>query len=646
MTKPSISAYGSWTSPITPSLISQSAKTLGQICLDGSDIYWTESIPSDGGRIAIMKCDENHDYSLITPSPFNVRSTVHEYGGGSYTVSDETIYFSNYTDQQIYKHTQGSQPYRLTNTPTSRYSDYTVDRFRNCLISVTEEHLEDSPEPINTISMVDVNTGIVRPIVYGSDFYSNPRLNPSGTLLAWLSWNHPNMPWDGNQLWVATINTDGTLGQKQMLSLGESDSIYQPEWSQDGSLFFVSDRTGWWNIHKWDGSTTINLTPIQAEFGKPQWVFGSATYGIMSENLIIASRTINGRWGITTLNPNAGTLSELDSKFPEMGRGDLKVNAFSLVMEASAPTTPMSLIKYDFESRSWNTIASSNTANIPTEYISQPVQIEYKSKTGYISYANYYSPTNPDFQGPPNTSPPLLVKSHGGPTQAAQVGLDYNIQYWTSRGFAVVDVNYSGSTGYGTEYRNRLKGEWGVLDVQDCIGAALYLSGQGLVDKNKLCISGGSAGGYTTLSALTFHNVFAAGASHYGVSDLIGLAEETHKFESRYLDQLVGPYPSAHDLYVRRSPRYHINQLNCPIILFQGTEDRIVPQSQSDLMYQAVLSRKIPVSYLLFEGEQHGFRKPETIQRVLEAELYFYSRIFNFTTDKPLEPVPIHNLDC
>ncbi len=645
MSKPKISAYGSWISPITPSLISQSSKTLGQIYLDGNTIYWTESIPSESGRIAIMKCDEHNTRSLITPNPFNVRTTVHEYGGGAYTVSGGTIYFSNYTDQQIYKHIPGTDPQRLTNTPKFRYCDYIVDKNRNSLLSVTEDHSADGSEPIHTISLIDLDSGLTRSIISGDDFYSNPRLDRSGTRLTWLSWNHPNMPWDGTQLWVATIDIDGVLKEQKMISLGESDAIYQPEWGPDGSLFFVSDRTGWWNIHKWDGDTTTNLTPIQAEFAKPQWVFGSATYGVMSEDQIIASRTKNGKWGITTLNPNTGTLTELDSTYPEMGRGDLKVNASSLIVEASSPITPMSLLTYDFDSNAWNSIASSNTANVPLSYISEPIQIDYDSGTGITSHANYYGPSNPDFEGPAGSLPPLIVKSHGGPTQAAQVGLDYNIQYWTSRGFAVVDVNYAGSTGYGTAYRNRLKGEWGVLDVIDCIGAALHLSQQGLVDPDKLCISGGSAGGYTTLSALTFHNVFSAGASYYGVSDLVALSKETHKFESRYLDQLVGPYPNRHDIYVQRSPIYHIDKLNCPIILFQGAEDKIVPQSQANLMYESILSKGIPVSYLLFDGEQHGFRRPETIKRVLEAELYFYSRIFEFSAPQLHDPVHIYNLD-
>ena len=645
MRKPSTSAYGSWTSPITPSLISQSAKTLGQICLDNSAIYWTESIPTDGGRVAIMKCNENYVCSVITPSPFNVRSTIHEYGGGSYTASDETIYFSNYTDQQIYKHIEGTHPQQLTNTPGSRYSDYRIDKSRNCLISVTEEHFENAAEPINTISLVDLDTGHVRPIISGSDFYSNPRLDHSGTRIAWLCWNHPNMPWDGTQLWVATINSDGSIQNEQMLSQGKSDSIYQPEWGLDGCLFFVSDRTGWWNIHKWDGDSTVNLTPIEAEFAKPQWIFGTGTYGIMSEDLIIASRTKNGRWDITTLDSNTGALIELDSTYPEMGRGDLKANSSSLVVEASSPTTPMSLLRYDFTSGTWNAITSSNSADVPENYISKAIQIEYESNPGTTSHANYYAPLNPDFQGPEDTLPPLIVKSHGGPTQSAQVGLDYTIQYWTSRGFAVVDVNYSGSTGYGTAYRDSLKGQWGILDVKDCIEAALYLSREGLVDQNKLCITGGSAGGYTTLAALTFHNIFSAAASHYGVSDLIALAKETHKFESSYLDQLVGPYPSAHDLYEQRSPINHTDGLGCPIILFQGVEDKIVPQNQADRMYEAILSKGIPVSYLLFEGEQHGFRRPESIKRVLEAELYFYSRIFKFPVLQPSEPVQIHNLD-
>lgn len=636
--------YGSWKTPITSELIATGSKTFGQICLDGTDIYWTESRPSEGGRIVVMRSDESGAVSTITPELYNVRTRVHEYGGGAYTVAKGTLYFSNFSDQRVYRQSQGSNPVPLTANDGSRYSDYIIDEVNHRLIAISETMTNDINEPFNSICGIDLLSGQLTTLTSGHDFYSNPRISPDGAKLAWLSWDHPNMPWDETCLWSADINPDGTLQKASIVAGGSQESIYQPEWGSDNKLFFISDKSGWWNLHQSDGSTITNLIPMEAEFGKPQWVFGSSTFGIVDSRTIVASYTQNGIWKILTLNISTGKISNLKSQYPEMGRGGLKVNSENMLILAASPTQSMSLLKYRFDTQDWVTIAVSSDLAISNNFISAAEPITFSDESGGLTHANYYAPANPDYIGLDTELPPLLVKSHGGPTGCASLGLDYYIQYWTSRGFAVVDVNYGGSTGYGKEYRKRLHNNWGITDVRDCSNAALYLVASGLADPAKLCISGSSAGGYTTLAALTFTETFKAGASHYGVSDLEALAKDTHKFESRYLDQLIGPYPDSSNIYKARSPINHTEQLSCPLILFQGLEDKVVPPNQAQLMYQAVLNKGIPAAYLTFEEEQHGFRKTDTIKRVLDSELYFYSKVFHFEPAGQPEPVEIHNL--
>ena len=641
---PTTAPYGSWQSPITTDLIVSGAIGLGQIALDDEDIYWAELRPSEGGRMVVVKHTPDGETTDITPAPFSARTRVHEYGGGAYLVHEGVVYFSNYADQRMYRQDQGGDPQPITPETDMRYADGCFDSARDRIICVRENHTSEG-EPVNAIVAVDaLGQGEQQVLSQGSDFCSNPRISPDGSTLAWLTWDHPNMPWDGTFLLVASFNDRGQLGEPQVVAGGRAESIFQPEWSPDGVLHFVSDSSGWWNLWRWEDGQARQLTSRNAEFGKPQWELGSGTYSFASEELIACSYNEGGVWKIAMLQIESGMLLAVYTPFTEMGRGDIQAGDGKIVFIGGAPTLPVSLVLFDLASSKWQELRKSSDLDIDPGYISAAQPVEFPTEDGKTAHAFYYPPKNLDFQGPAGEKPPLLVKSHGGPTGAASSALGLATQFWTSRGIGVLDVNYGGSTGYGREYRERLNGKWGIVDVDDCCNAALHLVSQGEADGDRLAIDGGSAGGYTTLAALTFKEVFKAGASLYGVSDLEALAKKTHKFESRYLDGLVGPYPENQDLYKQRSPINHTDRLSCPLILFQGLEDQIVPPSQAEMMFDAVRAQGLPTAYIAFEGEQHGFRRAENIKRVLEAELYFYSRVFGFELADSVEPVNIENL--
>ncbi|MFQ6027927.1 MAG: prolyl oligopeptidase family serine peptidase, partial [Dehalococcoidia bacterium] len=645
MAEPHAAPYGSWKSPITTDLIVAETTSLGQIVLEGADTYWAEARPSEGGRVVILKRAPDGETAEVNPRPYNARTRVHEYGGGAFLVADGVVYFANYDDQRLYRQDLGQDPQPITPEGDRRYADGVMDRSRSRIICVREDHTDPGTEAVNALVGLDVNGGEpAEVLVSGNDFYAAPRLSPDGRTLAWLTWNHPDMPWDSTELWLAGVQGDGSLGEPQLIAGGGAESICQPEWSPDGVLYFISDRSGWWNLYRWRDRRAEPVLEMAAEFSKPHWVFGAATYGFESASRIVCAYVQQGTWRLARLDIASGGLDPLEIPYSEMGRGDLKVAPGRAVLEMGAPDKPMSLIELDLSTGRTQELKSASAADVDTGYLSTPQPIEFPTGEGLIAFAFFYPPRNRDYSAPSGEKPPLLVKSHGGPTSATGTSLELAIQYWTSRGFAVLDVNYGGSSGYGREYRERLKGCWGIVDVEDCVNGALYLAQQGEVDQNRLAIDGGSAGGYTTLAALTFRDVFKAGASFYGVSDLEALAKDTHKFESRYLDRLIGPYPERRDLYLERSPIQHTQLLSCPLILFQGLEDKIVPPSQAEMMFDAVRRKGIPTAYLAFEGEQHGFRKAETIKRALEAELYFYSKIFKFELAEEVKPIQIENL--
>ena len=665
--------------------------------MDGEDIYWVEARPSEAGRNVIVRRTPDGKISDITPQPFNVRTRVHEYGGASFVVASGVVYFSHFADGRIYYQKLDSQPLALTPVVNCRYADGIVDKQRNRLICVREDHTRES-EVVNTIVSINLDNGEdIQILTQGEDFYASPRLSPDGSQISWISWNHPNMPWDGTELWIAKIHPDGYLGEKYLVAGGLEESIFQPEWSPDGVLYFVSDKSNWWNLYRTPlnpplvrGEAGIEDSPLvrpeagiedsplvrpeagiedsplvggeintepplvrgaggieplyemAAEFGLPQWVFGMSTYAVVSEDKIICTYTQQGSWYLATIDLVTKQLSQIDTPYSDIS--SLKAQGEKVVFLAGCPTESSGIVQLDLGTSQLEVLRSASNLSLDAGYLSVPQSIEFPTENGLTAFAFFYPPTNQDFAAPAGEKPPLVVKSHGGPTAATSSSMNLKIQYWTSRGFAVLDVNYGGSTGYGREYRNRLQDSWGIVDVDDCANGAQYLAKRGLVDSAKMAIAGGSAGGYTTLCALTFRDVFKAGASYYGVSDLSALATDTHKFESRYLDGLIGPYPERQDLYLERSPIHAAANLSCPIIFFQGLEDKVVPPNQAEMMVEILKAKGLPVAYVAYEGEQHGFRRAENIKKTLDGELYFYSRVFKFELAESVVPVLIYNL--
>ncbi len=643
MAEPKVAPYGSWKSPITSDLIVSGTIRLGQIVLDGADTYWVELRPAESGRNVIVRRTPDGDMSDVTPPPFSVRTRAHEYGGGSFTVVGGTIYFSNFADQRLYRQELNSEPQPLTPVEDIRYADGVVDRPANRLIYVCEDHTAGEHQVVNTLTSFDLNTGQNRRVLAeGNDFYASPRLSPDGAHLAWLSWNHPNMPWDGTELWVGTLNLDGSLGSPEQVAGGIDESVFQPEWSPDGVLHFVSDRTGWWNLYRWQQGRVEPLLKMSAEFGVPQWVFGLSTYVFASEDRIVCTYNQQGIWNLGSLDLTTLALKSITTPYTEIMF--LRAAAGRVYFQASSSTEPDAIVQLDLATQQIEVLRRSSQVEVDPSYFSNPQAIEFPTQDNLTAYAFFYPPQNPDYTAPAAEKPPLLVKSHGGPTSAASSTLNLSIQYWTSRGIAVLDVNYGGSTGYGRAYRLRLEGQWGIVDVDDCVDGAQYLVNEGKVDGDRLAITGGSAGGYTTLCVLTYRDTFKAGASHYGVSDLEALVRDTHKFESAYLVRLIGPYPERADLYRTRSPIHSSDRLSCPVIFFQGLEDKIVLPNQAELLFAALRAKGLPVAYIPFEGEQHGFRRSENIKRALDGEFYFYSQVFGFELADPVEPVLIENL--
>jgi dipeptidyl aminopeptidase/acylaminoacyl peptidase len=642
-----IAPYGSWRSPITPEFITSLSGIPTEIQISGSDVYWLEMRPQDAGRYVVMRRAADGSINDMTTSDFNVRTRVHEYGGSPFSVHGEVIYFSNFSDQRLYRQESDQHPVPITPEPDMkagfRYAECQVTQDGSRIICVHERH-EKSGDVLNELVILPTDgSQLPRTIVSGHDFFASPRISPDGTQLAWLTWDHPQMPWDGTELWVATLQSDGTLSEIRKVAGGPEESIFQPEWSPEGHLHFISDRTGWWNLYKERDGELIPLAPINADLGEPQWAFGFSRYAFLADGRIACVYNLDGIHHLGLITPDDETIRSL--QIPLTSITYLRSNDDSSLYFVGGNFQQFpALLRMDIDTRKIETIYQPPGETIDPGYISVPESIEFPTEDDFSAYALFYPPFNQDYSGPPEELPPLIVFSHGGPTAAARTFLQTIIQYWTSRGIALVDVNYGGSTGYGRAYRERLRGNWGVVDTADCVAAAKYLVEAGRVDGEKLAIRGGSAGGYTTLAVLTFYDLFSAGASYYGVADAEALALDTHKLESRYLDGLIGSYPEAKDLYRQRSPIHFTEQLSCPVILFQGLEDLVVPPSQAELMVEALKAKGLSYAYLAFEGEQHGFRRAETIERCLEAELYFYSRIFGFDLADPVEPVDIKNL--
>jgi dipeptidyl aminopeptidase/acylaminoacyl peptidase len=654
--------HGSWKSPITAPLITATGVGLSELWVAGDDVYWREGRPLEQGRGVVVRAsmravlDGGQKSGAappparedVTPAGYDVRTRVHEYGGGSYLVHDRTVFFSGFADQRLHRQDPGQAPRPITPAPDIaaglRYADGRLTAGGELLVCVRERHVMDR-EPYNEIVAIPTDgSGAPRVICSGRDFYAAPRISHDGTRLAWLCWDHPCMPWDGTELWVGTLRADGTVTDAERIAGGAEESILQPEWAADGTLYLISDRTGWWNLYRTrdrDRAWPIEpLAPMEAELGAPLWGLGLSLYAFLDHGRIACIYSRDGVERLGVLAPGAAEVTPLD--VPYTAFGSLHSHGGQrLVCVAASATEGPAVVAIDAATGACQVLERGLQLEIDPGYLATPEHVEFPTAGGHTAYALVYMPANRDFTGPEGERPPLVVMSHGGPTAATSSALSPKIQFWTSRGFAVADVNYGGSSGYGRAYRERLRRQWGIVDTADCVNVARHLADTGRVDGKRMAIRGGSAGGYTTLCALVFHDVFAVGASYFGVTDLEALARETHKFESHYLDGLVGPYPACADVYRERSPIHFLDRLSCPVILFQGLEDRVVPPSQAEAMIAALEAKRLPYAYLPFPGEQHGFRKAENVQRSIEAELFFYSRCFGFDPADEIAPVTI-----
>lgn len=633
--------YGSWRSPIDPPLVARAGRRLGGAAIAADDaVWWAEGRPTEGGRVVLMRRPEGGNAEVVTPEGFYVRTRAHEYGGGAWSLAGpDFVLFANFADQRLYRQRLGEGPVAITPEPETgaglRYADFRLAADGRTVVGVREVHGEGEAEN-QIVSLPLDGEGPVTVLACGHDFYSFPRVSPDGQRLAWTCWDHPNMPWDGTELWLAPLDNPRDA---RLLAGGPAESIFQPEWDSAGRLHFVSDRDGWWNLYRAEG--IAQLTAEEADLAHPQWLFGGSTYAFLADGSIVCVRCERGEERLFALDPGAERLRDLGLPFTSFGFPSLSAGGTKVAFAASSPESETAIVLFDAASGETETVRAASDEAVDPAYVSVPRAIEFPTSGGETAHGFYYPPANADFDGPEGELPPLIVQSHGGPTSHATPALDREFAFWTSRGFGVVDVNYRGSSGYGRAYREKLRGTWGVVDTDDCVAAARYLAEAGEVDGDRLAIRGGSAGGYATLCALVFHDDFAVGASYYGVADTETLARDTHKFESRYLDGLIGPYPERADLYRERSPIHFVERLRAPVILFQGLEDEVVPPNQAETMVAALKANGVPHAYLAFEGEQHGFRRSETEIRCLEAELYFYGAILGFEPADDLEPVDI-----
>ncbi len=648
MTEKEIRPYGSWTSTISAADVAAGSSRAGQIIVSDGIVYWSESRPKEAGRVAIMRRLQNGEVEEATPVDFNCRTRVHEYGGGAFFADGKTLYASNFVDQRLYKINPGADPVGITPEPENpaglRYADGRLSLDRSRIYCIRERHDAEGTVVNELVELSANGDREPRIIASGRDFYASPRPSPDGGKLAWLEWDQPNMPWDGTELWVAGIGADGALEEPEKIVGGVDESIYQPEWGPENSLHFVSDRSGWWNLYRWQGDDAQSLAPMEAEFGSPMWVFGLSQYAFLADGGIASIYSQDGLDTLSLIKDQEFT--ELDLELTTFSPRSLHYDPASdrLIFVGGSPDHPARVYALATGGGKPEPLSPAHQDLPDQDDISHALPITFPTTEGQEAHALYYAPKNSKFAGPDGELPPLIVVSHSGPTSHTDSEFSLSRQYMTSRGFAVVDVNYRGSTGYGRAYRQMLNGQWGVADVEDCIHATRYLADRGEVDSERLIIRGGSAGGYTTLAALVFHDVFSLGASYYGVADIEALALDTHKFEARYLDSMIGPYPEQIELYRERSPIHYVDRISSPLILLQGREDKVVPPAQAELMVAALEEKGLPYAYLEFEGEGHGFRDSENIKRALEAEFYFYSKILGFELGEAVEPVTIHNL--
>jgi dipeptidyl aminopeptidase/acylaminoacyl peptidase len=609
-----IRPYGTWQSPVTADLVASSGGVhIGAVKVDGERVRWSESRPEDGGRVAVVDSTGIE----LTPSGANARTRVHEYGGGAVWYHGDTVFYSEFTDSRVYR-VDSSGTRAITPEPPKpnslRYADGVVTNDGTTIVCVRERHEADGV--INElVSFAADGSGEAKIVAGGHDFFSSPRFDPSGKKLAWLAWNHPNMPWDGTELFV-----DG-----EVVAGGRDESVIDVRWSRDGALHYASDSTGWWNLYR-DGEALTSL--VGAEIGFPAWVFGMSRYVLLDDGRIVCVVTRDAVDSLHLLDPAQRELIDLDLDWTAY-ETTIASDGSRVVFTAASPTDPTALVSYDVATGEQTVLKRTLEVALDRASISVPRAIEFPTRDGQVAHAFYYPPSGGE--GPGNERPPLRVCCHGGPTAHSEPKFDIDYEYWTTRGFGVVDVNYRGSTGYGREYRRLLNGRWGEIDWQDCVSAARYLAEQGEADPERTWVEGGSAGGYVVFCALVYDPTsFAAGVSYFGVADVEALAADTHKFESRYLDSMIGPYPERADLYRERSPVHFADRLERPMLLLQGLDDKVVLPEQAEMMVGVLERKGVPYEYIPFEGEGHGFRKHENIVHALEAELAFIRRTFEF----------------
>lgn len=630
-------AYGTWPSPITPDTVAAAGRKLGQIALDDGNLYWLEGRPEEGGRSTVVWLGADGAAHDLLDSRYDVRSAVHEYGGGAFAAAGGRLWFVNSGDQAVYRRDPDGAVARIAAGGDRCFADLQVDRARNRLIAVCEDHGAPG-EPRASLVAIAAD-GRVETIHAGRDFYASPRLAPAGDRLVWLAWDHPDMPWDGTELWQARLDAAGTPGVAERVAGGPGESLFGSVFAPDGTLYVVSDRSDWWNIHRVDPEGLQAVTAEAAEFGLPQWVFGQSTCAFDDDGRLYALYTREGCWQLARVARDGGTLHPLPLPFTHLEQ--LRAGGGRLAFIGASPDEPATLCVMRTDGSGLTRLRPAADLGLAPEALSRPEPVTYTTADGDIAHALYYPPCNPRCTGPADERPPLLIKCHGGPTGATGTGLDARLQFWTSRGFAVLDVNYRGSTGYGRAYRQKLYGAWGVADVADCVHGARHLAERGLTDPDRVLISGSSAGGYTVLCVLTFTGLAAAGASYYGIGDLERLLASTHKFESRYLRRLVGDDP---EVLRERSPLHHAAQLDCPVLFLQGLKDKVVPPDQAEAMAAALRERGVPVAHVTFEGERHGFRDAANVRTAIAAELAFYGRILGFEPADDLPPLTIANL--
>jgi dipeptidyl aminopeptidase/acylaminoacyl peptidase len=645
-----VAPYGAWESPITAQLVAEGGgRRGGALLADDGALWWAEMRPEEGGRSALMRRAEGGVPEEATPAGANVRTRVHEYGGGAWTLAaPDLVVYAEFADGRLYRLRLGEDAVAITPDPEGvkalQYADMRLAPDGETLVCVREIHPHGGGEPENQLVALPLSgEGEARVLASGRDFYSFPRVSTDGETLAFTCWDHPQMPWDGTELWTAPLADPGAVTR---VAGGPTESIFQPEWGPDGRLHFVSDRSGWWNLYAVDleSGEEEQLTAEEADLAHPQWLFAGSTYAFVAGGAIVVVRTENATEQLFVRDPDGGPLRDLGLPYTNFVFPAIRSLGSRVACVAGTPEAEPTVVVYDHSSGEREEIRGDGEGVDPA-LVPTPRAVSFETGEGEVAHGFYYPPTNPEFEAPEGEAPPLIVEGHGGPTSHVVPHLNLEFLFWTSRGFAIIDVNYRGSTGHGRAFREKLAGTWGVIDNEDCVRAALHLAETGKADRGRLTIRGGSAGGYATLCALVFHDELAAGASYFGVADAEALAADTHKFESRYLDYLIGPYPERADLYRARSPIHHVDQLRSPAILFQGLEDEVVPPNQAEKMVAAMRENGVPHAYLAFEGEQHGFRRAETNIRCLEAELYFYGRILGFEPAGSIEAVEIDCLD-